>query len=335
MMKRLLLAMMLALVVSPVTHRLLADGAFYANDIKYTTPTFYLPVKAWFSFPASFCFLRISMPMSLKLVRGISPGDDMVIQWVDSYGNQQVDYWSPYWEESINSTGESHTYNVVISHCNEQNPMWVPVPYSNPSSHYKMFTLKIRDDSFYSSGGQGSIEITSYMLNYANVSQWCPVYYIDDEGNWRFTRMYDTEWGSLPYGDVNGDNEISISDMNLIRDIIIKEQGYYFPADINEDGKVDIIDLKMSQERITNGVYNLDAYWYTGYTIEEGHSKVTVKRLHVNDLNGDDSVDVGDVTMLIDSVLHGNTSELYDVNGDGSADVADVIELIDAVLNGY
>ncbi len=147
--------------------------------------------------------------------------------------------------------------------------------------------------------------------------------------------MYDTEWGSLPYGDANGDNEISISDMNLIRDIIIKEQGYYFPADINEDGKVDIIDLKMSQERITNGVYNLDAYWYTGYTIEEGHSKVTVKRLHVNDLNGDDSVDVGDVTVLIDSVLHGNTSELYDVNGDGSADVADVIELIDAVLNGY
>ena len=55
----------------------------------------------------------------------------------------------------------------------------------------------------------------------------------------------------------------------------------------------------------------------------------------VGDVNGDQIVDVDDVTVLIDIVLNGGAyNAAGDMNGDGSNDVDDVTQLIDRVLNG-
>ena len=52
------------------------------------------------------------------------------------------------------------------------------------------------------------------------------------------------------------------------------------------------------------------------------------------DLNGDDSVDVSDVSIMIDMVLGKQEQDLSvaDLNGDGNVDVSDVNALIDIVL---
>ncbi|MBR5674064.1 MAG: hypothetical protein IKW97_06650 [Muribaculaceae bacterium] len=52
------------------------------------------------------------------------------------------------------------------------------------------------------------------------------------------------------------------------------------------------------------------------------------------DVNGDGSVNISDVTTLIDLLLgNGSTSEAADVNGDGSVNISDVTALIDLLLS--
>lgn len=51
------------------------------------------------------------------------------------------------------------------------------------------------------------------------------------------------------------------------------------------------------------------------------------------DLNDDNSVDVGDVTLLVSSILNGiNNNDKFDLNGDNSLDVGDVTLLVSKVL---
>ena len=52
------------------------------------------------------------------------------------------------------------------------------------------------------------------------------------------------------------------------------------------------------------------------------------------DLNEDSSVDVGDVTSLVFSVLYDSSASELDLNEDGSVDVGDVTTLVGIVLNG-
>ena len=52
------------------------------------------------------------------------------------------------------------------------------------------------------------------------------------------------------------------------------------------------------------------------------------------DVNGDGSVNISDVTTLIDMLLgNGSTSPAADVNGDGSVSISDVTTLIDMLLS--
>ena len=64
-------------------------------------------------------------------------------------------------------------------------------------------------------------------------------------------------------------------------------------------------------------------------------SKPTVTR---GDVNGDGSVNISDVTVLIDYLLNGNTSGVNisaaDCNQDGSVNIGDVTVLIDYLLKG-
>ena len=58
----------------------------------------------------------------------------------------------------------------------------------------------------------------------------------------------------------------------------------------------------------------------------------------LGDLNGDDTVDVDDVTALISKVLGDLPSKgieyASDLNGDNSIDIDDIIALIAIILNG-
>ena len=78
MVKKLFLAMMMVLAASTTVHGAKPDqfepGGFYIDDVKFTNydegPHFEVevPFKAWFSFPASFCHLRITMPRCIEII---------------------------------------------------------------------------------------------------------------------------------------------------------------------------------------------------------------------------------------------------------------------------
>jgi len=58
---------------------------------------------------------------------------------------------------------------------------------------------------------------------------------------------------------------------------------------------------------------------------------------HAGDVNGDENVNVADVTQLIDLLIDGETSHVFlqevDIDGDGRFTIADVTALIDLLLN--
>ena len=53
------------------------------------------------------------------------------------------------------------------------------------------------------------------------------------------------------------------------------------------------------------------------------------------DVNGDGSVSITDVTVLVEMILSGNTTtSRADINDDGTVSVTDVMELVEIILNG-
>lgn len=341
MMKRLLLAAML-LAMSVATQRANAEiimpcnGAFYTDNIRISDKDFFevfsaeycfkVPFKAWFNFPCSSCHLRITMPRELEL-RYLEdengeelifvPGEDFNPKWNLCYGQLE--------EFVLNENGEyCRVYNLVIYNTDEQGVLWEPRTIVQP--HYKMFSLGFHWDEYEGNNPSckiGDIEITSYMINYSNVTQWCPFY--DNDG--------------IPTrgdcGDVNEDNEINIADVNAMVNILLNKDYSKLSlwGDINQDGSVDIIDLRMTVEAMYG--FWLNGYWYTGHKIEEGHSTASVRYRHNwYDVDGDGNVTIGDVTRIIDSLLDGNTVEDQDVDGDGNVTIADVVSLIDYILVG-
>ncbi len=65
--------------------------------------------------------------------------------------------------------------------------------------------------------------------------------------------------------------------------------------------------------------------------------KVTVTQASVEegigDINGDGSVNVQDVTLLVSAILSGDKDSLYDINGDKTVDVGDVTTLVSIILS--
>ena len=53
-----------------------------------------------------------------------------------------------------------------------------------------------------------------------------------------------------------------------------------------------------------------------------------------DDINGDNSVNISDVTALLGKIVGGGTDPAYDVNGDGVVNIADVIQLLKVVVGG-
>ena len=50
-------------------------------------------------------------------------------------------------------------------------------------------------------------------------------------------------WQSTPYGDVNGDNEVNIADVNSVIGVILDGNGFTAAADVNNEGEINIADV--------------------------------------------------------------------------------------------
>ena len=74
--------------------------------------------------------------------------------------------------------------------------------------------------------------------------------YLDD------IKMYYKEtWPEPLVGDVDGDGEVNIADVNVLIDLILSETGNTakLKADVNDDGEVNIADVNMVIDLILKG----------------------------------------------------------------------------------
>ncbi len=75
---------------------------------------------------------------------------------------------------------------------------------------------------------------------------------------------------------------------------------------------------------------------YQNHSIWGKFSNIQAYETDLGDMNGDGKVNISDVTILIELLLSGGTTEsACDVNGDGRVNITDVTILIDLLLNMY
>ena len=58
---------------------------------------------------------------------------------------------------------------------------------------------------------------------------------------------------SILYGDVNGDHEVNIADINVVIDLILDGNGFTVAADVNGDGEINIADINVIIDIILGG----------------------------------------------------------------------------------
>lgn len=84
-------------------------------------------------------------------------------------------------------------------------------------------------------------------------------------------------------GDVNGDGEVTVSDINAVIEVILGSSSNS-AADVNGDGEITIADVNdVINCIITGGAYNAAL-----------------------DVNGDGEITINDVNIIIDKIIHGN-----------------------------
>ena len=118
-------------------------------------------------------------------------------------------------------------------------------------------------------------------------------------------------------GDVNGDKEVNINDINALLDYILSDDDRIIPesADVNGDGEVNLADINAINAIIFEGT--------------------TPPRLP-GDVNGDGEVDINDLSMLIDYLLGHEVTPFNamnaDVDSNGTIDISDLVLLIEKLL---
>ena len=86
--------------------------------------------------------------------------------------------------------------------------------------------------------------------------------------------------------------------------------------------------------------YKIDDYmnsWQQYDNSVSDHRPVVVNFLWatIGDLNQDGSINILDITLLINFILSNQYLELADINSDGGLNILDVVNLIDIILNNY
>ena len=77
-------------------------------------------------------------------------------------------------------------------------------------------------------------------------------------------------------------------------------------------------------------------YWYDncyGGSYEIDNSYCEESDYIQGDLNGDLTLNILDVLLIIDIILNQESSDLADINGDGIVNILDVIELVELIIN--
>ena len=85
---------------------------------------------------------------------------------------------------------------------------------------------------------------------------------------------------STPYGDVNGDNEVNIADVNTVIGVILDGAAVTPAADVNGDLEINIADVNAVIDMLLSGEASSSA-----------------------DVNGDGDVSIADVNAVIDMIL--------------------------------
>lgn len=112
---------------------------------------------------------------------------------------------------------------------------------------------------------------------------------------------------------------------------------YRFGADTEEENFLVTPDLLGTQLPLaadgTEKAFQIPAgEWHFDLNLGERTLTITSNKL-IGDINGDEKVDVSDVTELINYILVGYHDPAADLNGDGTVNVSDVTTLINIILN--
>ena len=151
------------------------------------------------------------------------------------------------------------------------------------------------------------------------------------------SRYDEPTWMEMIYGMLSTGNPIlySAKDINLEEGIFA---GHNFIIDgYDENG---LVHVNWGWYGVQNGYFDIATLAVLQYTYDDWQAMYVglyPKRDHLRgDVNGDDDVDISDVTKLIDLILTGHSADndSADVNQDGSIDISDVTLLIGYVLSG-
>ncbi len=89
------------------------------------------------------------------------------------------------------------------------------------------------------------------------------------DGN-RATHIIISRDGGSITGDVNGDHEVNIADINAVMDIILSGSGNLTAADVNKDGEINIADVNAIIDLILGGGAHQDNHEYVDLGLPSG-----------------------------------------------------------------
>ena len=164
--------------------------------------------------------------------------------------------------------------------------------------------------------------------------------FITNESKYPDTLPYYPIKDYILYGDLNSDGEITEADSTLLYNYldtgIRKSDQALKNSDVNEDGKVNIIDLGLLQMYIESR-NNFPDFKEEGYSLPSNSLSKEYYTIQYGDVNGDGKANMADVTRIDNYIIKETTltgQELLnaDVNGDGKIDDIDREILYNSIM---
>lgn len=287
-----------------------------------------VPVNVYFSGPVSSWEMEVQFPEGLTPV-GVLNGYGMTLPFTNDsgmtvYSNAQLLHNDSF-THFVGST--MYLTNYQSNGDDEYEPTGLAK--WNPGG-YNMFYIRLRIDDC--NFGEGRIIINSKAScgydSRPEIIQLFP------------SSLNADDFGEYLPGDVNLDGMLTRQDPLYICNYLLgntdpnnnafNNPDFQLLADVTQDGRVDIRDI----EKILDVI--MTEQWWIGHplSVNETESYIAYYLLP-GDLNGDDVLNVSDLTELIQLLLNEGspTNPIADVNKDGVVNVSDITELINIVLN--